>query len=178
VTLPVPPLRSWDPGDIGSAPLLNENVRDAFGFLLAPPCFIGGQSGTQSIPNNASTAVTWDYEVVDTYNGHSAQTNLSRYTVPFAGVWLVYGYVAFPPNATGRRITNIEWNGGAVSQVELPNAGAGANTNVLNWWLGEAAAADYFELFAYQSSGAAMNLLVSPAAASSYLQVQYVGGHL
>jgi hypothetical protein len=178
MVLAPPSPRFWDPGDIGSVTYLNTHVRDAFGFLLAPPCFIGGQNAAQSIPNGVSTALTWDYEVVDTYNGHNAATNPSRYVIPFSGVWLVYGYVAFPPNATGRRITNIEWNGSAQSQVELPNAGAGGNSNVLNWWMNELLGGDYVELFTYQSSGGALSTLVAPLAASSYLQMQYVGGHL
>lgn len=175
MTLPVPSPRSWDPGDIGSAPYLNSNIRDAFGFLLAPPIFVAKQDAAQSLANNTVVPLTWDHIVIDTYGGHST-SDPTKYAVPFAGVWLVYGFVAYPPNATSRRLIQIALDGTSVSQIELPNAGASANTNINIWGIWQATLGDYFQLNGFQSSGAAMNTLVASPAAS-YMQVHLVGRH-
>jgi hypothetical protein len=180
VTLPQPSPRSWDPGDIGSVALLNTHVRDAFTFLSNRPVFVGVQLNAQSIPNAVSpfTKLTWDAPLVDTYNGLSVVTNPTRYTVPFFGIWLVYAVVNFPVNATGRRLSQIFWNGTSEVQTEVQPAANAGQTTVPDWFVGPAAAGDYFEFGVYQSSGAAMNTVVSPVDQSSYFQVVYLGGSL
>lgn len=180
MTLPAPTPRSWDPGDIGSAPYLNENVRDAFNFLTSPPIFVGQQLTAQSIPNNTlpMAPLAFDLPVVDTYNAHSVANNPSRFVCPFFGIWLVYGFVCFNSNATGRRLSQLWQNGVSQVQTEVMPAATPGNTDVWNWWAGPGSAGDYFELAAFQSSGAALLTNVSPLANSSTLHVALIGGHL
>jgi hypothetical protein len=178
--MPVPPARPWDPGDIGSVALLNTHVRDAFTFLSNRPVFVGQQNVAQSIPNNTTpfTRLTWDIPLVDTYNGLNVTGAPTRYTIPFFGIWLVYAVVNFPVNTTGRRLSQIWWNGSSTVQTEVQPATAAGQTTVPNWWVGQAAAGDYFEFGVFQSSGAAMNTVVSPVDQAAFMQVQFLGGSL
>ena len=180
MTLPQPSPRPWDPGDIGSVTLLNEQVRDAFGYLLGEPLFVARQNTAQSIANSLVpfTPLTWDYTVVDTFNGHSTVTNPTRYTVPFAGVWLFYGHAAFTSNATGRRLSQIWQNGTSQVQTEVNPVATPGVTDVWNWWVGPASPGDFFEFAVYQSSGAALNTWASIAGQQSFFQASILGAHL
>ena len=179
MTLPAPAPRAWDPGDIGSETLLNANVRDAFGFLLAPPVFIANQSVSQSIPNNVTpfTPITWDYEILDTYNGHNAQSQTDRYTFQLAGVYLIFGNLEFQTNATGRRLSQLWWNGGLVNQVESVTVTAGGPTGVYNWIVLSVAVGDYVQLTGYQNSGGALGTQAATTTSGSFLEIQLIGGH-
>jgi hypothetical protein len=180
VTLPQPSPRPWDPGDIGSVTLLNEQVRDAFSYLLAEPCFVARQNAAQSIPNSTVpfTLLNWDYTILDSYNGHSPTSNPTRYTVPFSGVWLFYGVVMYAVNGTGRRLSQIWWNGSSQVQSEVNDVTAGGNVGVQNWWVGPASVGDFFEMATFQSSGAALATQVAAVHASSYFQASILGAHL
>jgi hypothetical protein len=180
VPLPQPSPRSWDPGDIGSVTLLNEQVRDSFGYLLGEPVFVARQAVAQSIANSIVpfTLLNWDYTILDSYNGHSTVSNPTRYTVPFSGVWLFYGVVVWAVNATGRRLSQIFWNGSTQVQTEQNVVTTGGNSSVQNWWVGPASIGDYFEFGVYQSSGAALSTQTAAVHASSYFQASILGSHL
>jgi hypothetical protein len=122
--------------------------------------------------------LNWDYTILDSYNGHSTVTNPTRYTVPFSGVWLFYGVVMWAVNATGRRLSQIFWNGTNQVQSETNAVTTGGNSGCQNWWVGPANVGDYFEFGVYQSSGAALSTQVAAVHASSYFQASILGSHL
>lgn len=146
----------WQVGDIGSAALLNQQLYNGLTFLLGPPLFFGVQTASQTITNTTNAAVTFDTNVVDTYNGHSTSTNTSRYTVQQAGYYDICGCVGYGGNSTGVRSAKIYVNGGVIqgSAVEVPAVVSGnavtIATPVVNKYCN---VGDYLEVWTWQNSG-------------------------
>lgn len=139
----------------------NAGVKDAINFgALNRVIALMRATGTQSIPNTAWTAITFDVEDVDTADGHSTSSNTSRYTAVYAGWYWGGGSVGFSLNATGARGASWYVNGSAISPVGtlLPTIGASFGATVpapgqlffLN-------VGDYVELRGFQNSGGALN---------------------
>lgn len=160
--LPVPVPRTFSVSETETGSYLN-TVRDALNFLLNPPEAVLKQATIQSIPNGALTSISLDASVNDSYGGHSNVTNNSRYTAVVTGWYWVSGVVGFASNGTGQRVADFAVNGADLiyTQVWIP-AITGAPTAVspkselvlLN-------AGDYVELRGYQTSGGALNTMVS-----------------
>lgn len=165
----VPALRTWTPGEIVTAAMLNGNVRDAVGFVLAPPAAVLRSTAAQSIPNNSWTSLTMNTEDVDNDGGHSTVTNPSRYTAQTAGWWRVNGgTMTFAGNNTGTRGTRLTVNGVAVAAsrnlvvasaaiaVSVPLVGIEVYLDV----------GQYMEMQAFQDvstpAGAALSTLATP----------------
>lgn len=134
-------------------------------FLLNPPLFKGTTTVNVSIPNNAFTAVAWNNNVVDTYNGHSTVTNPSRYTAQVAGWYYVTGGVQWANNASGIRDVLFSVNGSIVSET-LNGGWTGWNNSGLSVGLTGLTGPlflnvnDYVELTVYQNTGGALNVVV------------------
>lgn len=116
-------------------------------------------SAAISVPNNASTALTFDSERWDTDNIHSTATNTSRLTAQTAGKYIITGHVRFANNVTGRRVLLITLNV-AATQIGDNSTSVTANgdgdltvSTIYNLAVG-----DFVELYAYQDSGAALNV--------------------
>jgi hypothetical protein len=134
----------------------------------ASATFVGCQlekiTTAQSLTNNTDTAVTFNSEVFDTDGFHDNSTNNSRITIPSgkAGKYLLTAQISFAANATGVRVVKIFKNG---SILMLPSVIAPAPatdfTVINNTTLVNASVGDYFEVFALQSSGGALNLNIS-----------------
>lgn len=118
-------------------------------------------SAHTNVPNNTGTPVNFDQEVYDTSNIHDPSTNNSRLTVP-AGVSRVrlFANLVFSSNTTGYRsgqiLVNVSQVPGApiVTIPTMPPTGEAAlliNTAVISVSPG-----NYFELYAYQNSGATL----------------------
>jgi hypothetical protein len=157
--LPVPQQRSWNVGDVVTAAMLNQNVRDAVNFLLNPPAFLGIQSTLQSIPNGAWTGINIDTVQMDTYTGHNDAAHPSRYYAQVPGVYRVSGQADFVGNNTSFRSIKVQIDSGAYSygkvQIQaLAGYDTGLSTSVdvyLN-------INDYVEVAVYQFSGGALSL--------------------
>lgn len=153
-----------------------QKILDQIEFLTSPPMAQLRQTVGQSISNGTFTALTFDTEGWDTYNGHSTVTNTSRYVVPVAGYYQLSGKVAWNGNTTGRRVSQWAVNGtgvtasqvavtaNSVSDVEHP-------TSTIDVLL---ALNDYVEILAWQDSGGALSTLVSNAQVYSYMNVRWV----
>lgn len=133
-------------------------------YLIAVPVFLAYASVAQSIPNNAFTAITFDTEVVDSFNGHSGITNPSRYTAQVAGYYDVVGKVSWAANATGRRIASLFVNGAELGYTRgesnaSSTAIAGSCFAIAPVFLN---VNDYVEVQGFQSSGGALNTAVTP----------------
>lgn len=118
------------------------------------------QTVTQSIPNNAFTAVTFNAENVDSHNGHSTSVNTHRYIMPRSGTALFGGGIGFSVNGVGSRGSYWVKNGAFLnnSQLMFPNNGAGLNSLIpARFMIEQFNIGDALELHAYQNSGAGLN---------------------
>jgi len=117
-------------------------------------------SGSQSVGNAAFAALTFDSESYDRTAMHSVASNTERITIP-TGAGAIYVFSAqatFTADATGFRKLALYKSGVKIAEVKefSPHA---TETTVLH--LTEqvsAAALDYYEIRAYQSSGGALDI--------------------
>jgi len=136
-------------------------------------------TSTASVANNSLTATisftsSNSSEDYDTNSFHSTASNTNRLTVPYAGKYLVTGYLAFAANATGLRwaLINHESSGTAYGTVAIQstmNIGSIFETGLNVAAIVNCAANDYFRLFAYQNSGGSLNAAVGTQFAITYL---------
>ena len=148
----------------------NANVRDMLTYGLNPPIMVCTQTVTQSVNNNAWTALGLDTEQADTYGGHSTTTNTSRYTAQAAGWYTVCGVSVWAANATGVRGARIHVNGSVVqgSTGLIATATTGSFTGIATPVRAvQLAVGDYVEVAGYQSSGGALSTGVASDLASA-----------
>lgn len=123
-------------------------------------CYIY-RSGAVSVNDSTVTAVSFDAELSDTGACHDLSTNPTRVTVPTGGGgrWMFVAQVSFSTNSTGLRLARIKKNGSTVIGRTLLPAVAGDDTicNVAAMDF-SAAAADYYEMEVYQTSGGSLAL--------------------
>lgn len=159
-------------GDVYSAAshnLILENINN----YRVPPMCKARRTTTQSIPNGAATSIQLNAtDAFDTDTMHDTVTSDTRITVNTAGIYLVQGNLSFVTSATGSyRLIGINKNG-----VELVSANFGAGTDKrcsIAYVDAAASASDYYELWAYQDSGGALN--VTPLGNAIELSVVWLG---
>jgi hypothetical protein len=145
-------------GNFITGALWNANVYNGLTYLLNPPMFDLYSSVAQGIPNTTFQALGFDTNRIDTYTGHSTTSNNTRYTCQAAGYYWVHGQCSWAANATGVRALELAKNGTAIIDTEdLQQTAnlAGQTQHVMG--IVQLAAGDYLELWAYQSSGAALS---------------------
>ncbi|MFD9949814.1 hypothetical protein ACFWYW_55905 [Nonomuraea sp. NPDC059023] len=118
-TLPSP--RTWTVGELLTAAKLNLDLRDGLNFLLSPPLAVLRKSGNQSIPQSASTEVTWDVEDIDRDGGHSTVSNTSRYTSQTAGWYNFSTVIGWDVAATDRVLSFASTTSPSDVQVDRRN---------------------------------------------------------
>jgi hypothetical protein len=138
--------------------------------------FVGAgikKSASQSVNNTTFTAIQFNQEDYDTDGFHDNSTNNTRITIPSGkgGYYLITGVIGWDGNGTGNRAAEIRKNGSAVNYAFFQATAGVANSPVypMSYTL-NLSAADYLELFAYQSSGGALNVDTN-----SRFQVQFLG---
>lgn len=127
-------------------------------LLTSPSAARVTHSTTQSIANSTFQALTFDTETFDTDTMHSAGTNPTRLTAITAGKYVVTACAAFASNATGARIAALRLNGSQLNQQRIP-AVNGYETMIVLSDIYNLAANDYVEVFVFQDSGAALNVI-------------------
>lgn len=150
---------------------------DDLGALAFPPIAVLRQTAAQTgIANSTFTAITFGFEDIDTYNGHSTAVNNTRYTAQKAGKYQLSGGVAWAANTAGQRWTRWAKNG-----VEIEGSGTSVNATSSGQALTPArtiivglAVGDYVELQGLQSSGGPLDTYVGVAYAQSSMTVQWV----
>lgn len=148
------------------------------------PTFVGCRAYnnvSQSIPNNVSTALTFNTEDYDTSAIHDTTTNPSRFTVPtgLGGRWRISFHTY--STGSGTKIAFLRKNGGSDSNNVIGGAvgnGFSGITVFTNTVTIPLVAGDYLELFVFQNSGAA--LAFGEATGSnqgyvSFVEMQFVG---
>ncbi len=171
-TVPLPHL--FAVGEDVTADNIN-TYNSGIAFLENPPLCVMYQVGAQSIPNAALTAIIFDTNEVDTYNGHSLITNPTRYTAQVAGWYELSGVGSFASSGGTFRLAAWNKNGtgiaGATSLIP-PNTtvGTAVPTPTREVFL---ALTDYVELVVEHNIGGASNTSVV-AAQQSMATIRWV----
>jgi len=167
----VPLTRTAVAGEVVLASHFNSHIRDVLNYLLAVPIFKGRQTVTQSIPNNAHTALLIDAEDEDSVGGHSTVSATSRYVLQYPGWYQPSGAYSFTANATGARGSYFAKNGTPINASNTlgPTVSGSAyqaptRTDMVFGNIG-----DYVELFVYQNSGAALLTAVTAQEQASFI---------
>ncbi len=139
-----------------------DNVRDNI-VWLAGDAASGGPKPMCRVYNNASiniatatnTALTFNSERYDVGGMHSTSVNTSRITIPTGGggVYHLGGCVVFASNATGVRAVWLMLNGATRIVQQAQPASSATDQAITVSCDYKLAAADYVELFVFQSSG-------------------------
>jgi len=145
----------------------------------APPaatrCRAYSSAGVPGTTNGATTLVPLGAETYDTAGMHSTVINTSRITVPVSGAYLIIAQIAWATNASGRRgifvRKNAGGNGGAGTQIMVTSQAASpmSGTTISVQDVLELASGDHVEMWAYQSSGVALD--VSSGETNTFLTV-------
>jgi hypothetical protein len=119
------------------------------------------RTSNQSIPNTTETAVSFTSEDFDSDAYHDNSTNPSRITIPSAlgGTYWVYAGIKFDGNATGVRYIGIQKNGSGTNLARVDQDGTTQDQSLFVGQTMQLSASDYLEIYAYQSSGGALNIL-------------------
>lgn len=154
----VPAAYTWTVGELVTAAKLNEHLRDALSFLLAPPHARLRHSTTQSIPNTTLTAINFDTEDADTDGGHSTVTNNFSYVAQTAGVYLVDVVSAWVANGTGKRHLEILANNTTIHGASSFPVGFSTAHNGHVSFAVPMSVGDDVRARVYQDSGGALNI--------------------
>lgn len=135
------------------------------------------QSVAQSIPNNASTAVTFDVEDFDPFNLHSTTVNTTRITPTQAGYYEVRGGVSMALMSAVTAVWDVAIGKTGVSFASGDRDMASA-TQTMNKLATSTVymngTTDYIELYIQHNSGAAINTSVA-ARFASFLEARFLG---
>ncbi len=167
--------RAWSAGDNFFHVLTAGTIEEIEGNMAFRGALVR-RTSAQSIPNGAMTAVNWDAEEYDTDGIHDNATNNSRLTVP-SGVSKIrlLGNSDWAVSTVGERVIFMWKNGSAYDIAGYArHASPGyQNANIASPVL-NVAAGDYFELIAYQTSGAALNFSVSAAQDRAWFAMEII----
>jgi hypothetical protein len=154
----VPTMSSQSPGNPVTSSLWNTQVVALGGWAVRPVIFSYWQNSTaQSLPNNAATPIQWDTRGADSDNGF-ASANPSRFTAAILGWYAISGTAVFAANTTGARTAQIAVNGAAIPfGLGQAAAAASVRTAISAEIIYPLSVGDYVELWATQTSGAALN---------------------
>ena len=103
----VPVLRTWAPGELATAAMLNNNVRDPAVFYKQRPMFLARNLGNQSLTNSTWTAVTWGLgTLVDSENMYPGSG--SDITIVRPGLYDIRAQGFFAANTNGGRALGVD----------------------------------------------------------------------
>jgi hypothetical protein len=154
--------------DLGNTEL-NDGVRDPINFLYQMPKCAITMSVDLSIGTGGSNKLIggsggFDTETMDNDSMHDTVTNSSRLIFQTAGTYLVGAQAAFASNATGRREIEIRLNaagnpasGNQIARGSVPATNGATILSCSRPF--STSAGSYIELFAFQDSGGALNVL-------------------
>lgn len=116
-------------------------------------------SSTQSIPTATQTLVDIDTVRIDTAAGFDAGAN--SYVIQESGNYIIEATIYYAANSTGARGIYLYKNGGQISEWLWPasSATAGNAVRTILFELLECVAGDFFQIYAFQDSGGALNAI-------------------
>lgn len=124
------------------------------------------RSSAQSIATGTWDSASFDVERYDN-DGIWVIGSPTRFTIQEAGIYLLWGQVAFSVNATGQRGVRLRVNGATIAASIQTNTNATDTTQIVCSSPWQMAAADYMEVQVFQASGGALNLAASGATNSA-----------
>lgn len=123
------------------------------------------RSSNLSVANDTRQDIAWNAQVYESSGMYDAGAN-TRLIALRDGIYLIQAKVGWANNATGRRGIGYNVNG-VNPDYDLQFNSANGNAKENGADLLKLAAGDYISVFAYQSSGGALNLLGSNEGSSS-----------
>jgi hypothetical protein len=166
--------RTWSPGELVTADMLNDHLRDNLLYLY-DRLSIGARvarTSNQSIPQNSWTALSFATERYDTDNLFSA-TFPTRLTAQTPGKYLITAHIAFAA-AQARKEVKLRVNGGIdIAQHTRQSNGVAQPAHVSLATVYALSAGQYVELLAWHEHGAALNVLGTPNV-SAELSMQWL----
>lgn len=121
-------------------------------------CRVNNNPVATSVPNSATTLVTFNAERFDTDDMHSNVSNTSQLVCRTAGLYQISGYAFWDANATGIRRITMRVNGATIMGGQGVDSGDAALSTVqCPSTLWQFAVNDYVEMLTIQSSGGALN---------------------
>jgi hypothetical protein len=175
--LALPFVRDWGATETITEAKLDE-ISTALNFLLAPPRCYAYKSADGSLANTTWDAINLGVEAYDSHAMHDTSVSNSRITAAESGLYNVTAHLTFATNSAGVRGLDIRKNANAVQTggtdlALVIIAGNGTTEARLIATVDvQLVAGDYCEVFAYQSSGGALNVL--GGAANTFLSARWV----
>ena len=122
----------------------------------------------QSINNDTTTKVTFNNETFDSASAFASD----KFTVPSGqgGKYFIYASVAWNNDDNGRRAVFLHKNGSEVKRLYETDAGSLDAAHVSAGALLNLSASDYIEVYCYQTTGSAENVLANN-------EMTYFGGY-
>lgn len=172
--------RTWVAGETVTAAQLNTHLRDNLDFLHSKDHASAYDSTNQSLTDATYENVTFDSEHFDSNSMHSTASNTSRIKCNSDGLYLAVFKVTFDTNTTGIRRVQLRENaagssaGGTARGVWNGPALSGENTVVGGSRLLRLNNTDYVEIFAYQDSTGALDVIAGSA--TTWFQLMQLAG--
>lgn len=162
-TVPLP--HQFAVGEVVTADNIN-TYYSGVAFLENPPHCVMYQVAAQSLVTATLTAIIFDTNEVDSYNGHSLITNPTRYTGQVPGYYECSGVVGYAASNTSFRLAGWFKNGTAVAAATaviqcVTIGGVGTNVTAPTREIFLNGTTDYVELFAEHNIGAGLNTATS-----------------
>lgn len=156
--------RTWATGEVVTAAMMNEQVRDNELFLRAHHSVRGYRTANQSIPDATDTPIEWTSEEYDTDGYHDVGSNPSRMTIPSGlgldGYYVVLARVTFNVSSVNQRECRLRKNGATVLDADRRDAGPTANQTPLQvTGISRFSTTDYVELIAWQNTGGSLDVV-------------------
>jgi|DEB0MinimDraft_4_1074332.scaffolds.fasta_scaffold30046_3 hypothetical protein len=122
------------------------------------PAFQVKLDGNQSIPDETSTKIQWNNELYDTDSAYDNTTNY-RFTVPSGegGKYWFYSQLQF--NTSSYLECQIRKNGSEWLKSHEPDLSTNNSRSVWAAGVDIASVGDYYEVFTYQDTSGALNLI-------------------
>ncbi len=124
----------------------------------AVPSFSANKiAASQSIADSTYTKVTFENIEFNKNNNYDSSTN--RFTVTVPGTYIFSASLRYAPLTTGDSIYTLLYKNGFLLKAVQQRAGGTSGYSVNLTALDSAAVGDYYEIYAYQLHGSAMNIL-------------------
>lgn len=138
---------------------LLDQIRDDLIVLYAGPVARAQRDTIQTVNDSTNTGIAASVLTYDSHTTHTIISGVSRFVVPsgWDGEWEVGMSLNWQSNGNGLRKAYVTVNGSQIAgEVQQMGWGGECEQCIHTSW--QAVAGDYFEYWAYQTCGLALNL--------------------